>query len=100
VNHSSFRKLFATMGEPWKLCKANLESDIVNGIVQDDWTPEKVHSSRDICQAVKFDRFKANLANLRQKMAAELDRAIQDDHAREHDEFLDIRQLPERRSAW
>jgi hypothetical protein len=74
------------MGEPWKRCKPKLQDDIVNGIVPDDWDPEKVHSFRDIYVAVNFARFKANLANLRQKMATELDRAIQDDEAFQHDE--------------
>jgi hypothetical protein len=74
------------MGEPWKLCKPKLEDDIINQIIPDEWDPERVHSFRDIYAAVNFGRFKANLANLRQKMATELDRAIQDDEAFQHDE--------------
>jgi CDGSH-type Zn-finger protein len=37
---------------------------------------------------VNFDRFKANLANLRLKLSTELDRAVQDDEAFQQDEFL------------
>ena len=76
------------MGEPWKLCKPKLEDDIVNRIVKGHWAPERVHSFRDIYKVVNFDRFKANLGNLRVKLSTELDRAVQDDEAYQHDEFL------------
>jgi hypothetical protein len=73
------------MGEPWKLCKPKLEEDIIHGIIPDDWDPATVHSFRDIYSIVNFDRFKANLANLRQKAATELDRGVRDDEAYQHD---------------
>jgi hypothetical protein len=69
----------------WKLCKPKLEDDIINQIIPDEWDPERVHF-QGYYAAVNFGRFKANLANLRQKMATELDRAIQDDEAFQHDE--------------
>jgi hypothetical protein len=45
-----------------------------------------VHYFRPVCAIVNFDPFKANLANLRQKLARESDRGIQDDEAFQHDE--------------
>jgi hypothetical protein len=73
------------MGEPWKLCKPKPEEDIVQGIIPGHWDPETVHSFRGIYSIVNFDRFKANLANLCQKAATELDRGIRDDEAFLHD---------------
>ena len=37
---------------------------------------------------MNFDRFKANLGNLCAKLSTELDRAVQDDEALQHDQFL------------
>jgi hypothetical protein len=93
ISQDFFRKRFATMGEPWKFCKPKLEDDIVNGFVKDHWAPERVHSFRDIYSVVNFDRFKANLGNLREKLSTELDRAVQDDEAFHQDEFLALCRL-------
>jgi hypothetical protein len=76
------------MGKPWKLCKRQLEDDIVHQLIPDEWEPERVHSFRAIYMVVDTIRFKANLATLRNKCAKELNRAILDDHAFQHDASL------------
>ena len=47
----------------------------------------------------QFSPLQANLSNLREKMATELDWAIQDDHAYEHDEILALRRRHDSSSA-
>jgi hypothetical protein len=67
---------------------SNLEDDIVHQLIPDEWEPERVHSFRAIYTVVDLIRFRANLANLRKKLAAELNRAVEDDNALHHDESL------------
>jgi hypothetical protein len=80
-----FCKRFLFFSRPWgawKLCKPKLEDDIIKSSRMSD--PESLTFQGVLCRR-KLGRFKANLANLRQKMAT-LDRAIQDDEAFQHDE--------------
>ena len=91
--------------EAWAKSEAKrvLRDDIISGRVKKTMTPKEVHDSRAIFQRYELSKFRTNLSNLRDALARDFSRMLEDCQYYGHDADVLIqhrKKYPLLRTPW